>query len=322
MNRLYQRKEFNILMIIIVISMLIALKNSSFLSIDNLLDLLKNNTVVGILGIGMLLAIITGGIDISVGAITSLATVIVGKALVNYQLNMFSILIVSSIFGIFLGLINGFFISRLKIPPIIVTLGTYNLYGGLNMYFTKGTWITNLPEYFNSFAKVRIIGIPIQIFFLIGVLLLTYFILKYTLIGRGIYCIGGNEEAASRVGYNTNNILLFVYAYIGLMSGIAAVVHTTIVRQVAPNAFLTGYELTVIAAVVLGGANILGGEGTPIGTLFGAILLGVINNGLILVRVSTFWQQIIIGIIILFSVSFDVLRNKRIEAKMFKIDVQ
>ena len=322
MKKIFQKKETNMLIVVIVISILITLKNSTFMSIENLVDLLKCNTVIGILGMGMLMAIITGGIDISVGAMTSLITVIVGKVLVDYQVNIFYLFIIASICGILLGSINGFFISRINIPPIIVTLGTYNLYGGLNIYFTKGAWITNLPKYFVDFGQIKIIGLPIQVFFLIGIMCLTYFLLTYTLVGRGIYCIGGNPEAASRVGYKTKNTLIFVYSYIGFISGIAAVVHTTIVKQVCPNAFLSGSELIVIAAVVLGGANILGGEGTVLGTLLGVILLGIINNGLILARVSTYWQQIIIGIIILFSVSFNILRSKNIEKEMFKIDVE
>lgn len=321
MKKIFQKKEFNILCIVIVLSILITIRNSVFISPDNLIDLLKCNTVLGILGIGMLMAVITGGIDVSVGAMTAVVTVIIGKVLVAYQVNILFIFLIASLCGFILGAINGFFISKLKIPPIIVTLGTLSIYGGLNLYYTNGNWITNLPKYFLDFGNIRIIGLPIQIFFLIGVLLLTHFLLNYTLFGRGIYCIGGNPEAASMAGYKKEKILFFLYSYIGFIAGIAAVVHTTIVKMVDPNAF-SGVEIMVIAVVVLGGANILGGEGSVVGTLFGLILLGVINNGLILAWVSTYWQQIIIGAIILASVSFDVIQSKRIEKEMFKIDVK
>jgi ribose/xylose/arabinose/galactoside ABC-type transport system permease subunit len=321
MKKIFQKKEFNILCIVIVLSILITIRNSVFISPDNLIDLLKCNTVLGILGMGMLMAIITGGIDVSVGAMTAVITIIIGKVLVAYQVNILFIFLIASLCGFILGAINGFFISKLKIPPIIVTLGTLSIYGGLNLYYTNGNWITNLPKSFLDFGNIRIIGLPIQIFFLIGVMLLTHFLLNYTLFGRGIYCIGGNSEAASRAGYKKGKILFFLYSYIGFIAGIAAVVHTTIVKMVDPNAF-SGFEITVIAVVVLGGANILGGEGSVVGTLFGLILLGVINNGLILAWVSTYWQQIIVGAIILASVSFDVIQSKRIEKEMFKIDVK
>jgi ribose/xylose/arabinose/galactoside ABC-type transport system permease subunit len=321
MKKIFQKKEFNILCIVIALSILITTRNSVFISPDNLIDLLKCNTVLGILGMGMLMAIITGGIDVSVGAMTAVITIIIGKILVAYQVNILFIFLIASLCGFILGAINGFFISKLNIPPIIVTLGTLSIYGGLNLYYTNGNWITNLPKYFLDFGNIRIIGLPIQIFFLIGVMLLTHFLLNYTLFGRGIYCIGGNSEAASRAGYKKEKILFFLYSYIGFIAGIAAVVHTTIVKMVDPNAF-SGFEIMVIAVVVLGGANILGGEGSVVGTLFGLILLGVINNGLILAWVSTYWQQIIVGAIILASVSFDVIQSKRIEKEMFKIDVK
>ena len=140
-------------------------------------------------------------------------------------------------------------------------------------------------------------------------------------MGRGIYAIGGNPEATNRVGFKKERIELFIYSYIGFVSGIAAVVHSSIVKMVDPGA-LSGFEMEVVAAVVLGGANILGGEGSVGGALLGVLMLGTINNGLILARIPTYWQQIIVGFIILAAVSFDVLQRKRIERSMLKIDVE
>ena len=295
MKGIFKSKEFNIFIIIVIISILISIRNSTFLSIENLIDILKGNTVLGILAMGMLLAIITGGIDVSVGAITALVTVISGNILVKFGLNIIIVFVISGLCGSLLGLVNGWFISKYKIPPIVVTLGTLSLFSGLNLYFTNGTWITNLPQWYQDFGDIKVMGLPIQIFFLLGVALLTYFLLNHTIFGRGIYAIGGNQEAAVMIGFNFSRITVFIYSYIGFVAGIAAFVHSSIVKMVDPNAF-AGYELQVVAAVVLGGANVMGGEGTVIGTLFGVLMMAVINNGLILAWVPTYWQQIIVGV--------------------------
>lgn len=321
MKSIFKKKEMGILSIVILISILITLKNSVFLTPGNLLDILKNNTVPGIVALGMLLVIITGGIDVSVGAMVAAVTVIVGTFMINFGGNLLLAFLVGCLSGIILGVINGFFVARMKIPAIVVTLGTMSIFNGTILYFTNGSWITNIPEWFINFGRIRLIGIPIQVFFWLGAALLTFFILKYTRIGRGIYAIGGNPEAATRAGFKKDKLIIFIWAYLGFLVGLAAVVHTSIVRQVDPNAFL-GFELTVIAAVVLGGANIMGGEGSVFGTFLGVIMLAVINNGLILAWIPTFWQQIIVGVIILIAVSIDVIQNKRRERAMAKIDVE
>lgn len=321
MDKLFKKKEVTLIFILIILSILIILRNDAFLTVENFIDIFKGNTVLGMLGIGMLLAVLTGGIDVSVGATTALVTVIIGQLMVNYSMNIFTVIITAAISGMILGAVNGFFISKFNIPPIVVTLGTLSIYSGLLLFYTNGTYITNIPTWFQNFGNIKIIGLPIQLYFLLGIAILTHFILNYTIIGRGIYSIGGNLEAASRAGFKVNKIKLFLYSYIGFIAGIAAVVHTSIVKMVDPNAF-SGFELQVVAVVVLGGANILGGEGSVWGTLLGVLMMGVINNGLILAWIPTYWQQIIIGIIILVAVSIDVLQRKHIEKSIMKIDVE
>ncbi|NMB26076.1 MAG: ABC transporter permease [Firmicutes bacterium] len=320
MKQLFRTKEAGILLIILVLSVAITLKNPVFLTASNLLDILKNNTVTGIVALGMLLVIITGGIDVSVGAMTAAVTVIIGKYMVHFGGNLLTVFLVGCISGAFLGAINGFFVAKLDIPPIVVTLGTMSIINGGMLYYTGGSWITNIPPWFGEFGRMRVLGVPIQILFLVGASILTYWVLRYTVMGRGIFAVGGNPIAAVRAGFHKDKILLFLYAYLGFLVGLAAVVHTSIMRQVDPNAFAF-FEMNVIAAVVLGGANVLGGEGSVFGTILGVLMLAVIQNGLILAWIPTYWQQIVVGVIILVAVSLDVISNRRRQAQIARIEV-
>jgi len=331
MKRFVKSKEMGILLIIIVISIIISIGNSTFLRPDNIIDMLKGNTVLGIMAMGMLLVIITGGIDVSVGAMVAAVTVLVGKFMVNFSGNVLLAFIVGCLCGTIMGAINGIFIAKLKIPPIVVTLGTMSIINGLMLYYTNGTWINDIPESFINFGKLTLfkipngqggmIGVPIQILFLVIAALVTWVILKYTLIGSGIYAMGGNPVSAARIGYNLDKISIFLYSYMGFVTGLAAVVHTSIMRQVDPNAF-TGFELQVVAAVVLGGANILGGAGTVLGTLLGVLLLAIMNNGLILMHIPVFWQKIVVGAVIIIAVSIDVIQRKHAEKNLTKVDIE
>lgn len=331
MKHVIKSKEMGIFIILVVISLLITLNNSTFIRPDNIIDLLKSNTVLGIIAMGMLLVIVTGGIDLSVSASVAAVTVIIGKFMVNVTGNVFITFIVGCLAGTIFGLINGVLVAKLKIPAIVVTLGTMTIINGAMLYYTNGTWINDIPQNFIEFGKMTIfsipdgqggvIGVPIQILFLIGAALLTWFIAKYTLIGRGIFAMGGNPVSAERIGYKLDYISILLYSYMGFLVGLAAVVHTSIMRQVDPNAF-AGFELQVIAAVVLGGANVLGGSGSVSGTLLGVFLLAVMNNGLILMHIPVFWQKIVVGLIIVGAVSIDVLQRRHAEKNVAKVEIE
>lgn len=320
-----------ILLILIVISVIISLFNSSFLTIGNLLDVVKSNIVLGMMAMGMLLVLLTGGIDVSVASIVAAVTVIIGRFMVDVSSNIFLIFLVGCLSGSLMGMINGLLIAKLKIPPIVATLGTMSVIFGLMLYLTNGTWITGIPQNFIDFGQITVgsfsipgsektMGIPIQFFFFVFAALLTWFMLKYTVIGRGIYAIGGNKESAERIGMNADKINIFIYTYEGFLIGLAAVVHTSIMRQVDPNAFI-GFELQVIAAVVLGGASVLGGYGTVFGTILGVSLFCVINNGLILMHIPVYWQKIVVGIVLISSISFDVIQKRIKEKKNVRVDI-
>ncbi|MDR0722328.1 MAG: ABC transporter permease [Treponema sp.] len=324
-------KELPILLVLLGISIIITIVNPSFATLENFLDLLKGNLTLTIMALGMLLVILTGGIDVSVASIIAAVTIITGYFLINISSNLFAVICIACFTGIFLGLINGLCISKLKIPPIVTTLGTMSVILGIVLYKTNGNWMTGLPDSFIQFGRIalvpitlksgRVIGIPIQILFLLPAVVFTWFILKRTIIGRGIYAIGGNLESAERMGFNSSRILVFVYAYEGFLIGLAGVSHTSIMRQVDPNAFL-GFEMQVIAAVVLGGASTLGGTGSVMGTLLGVAIFCVINNGLILMKIPTFWQKIVVGIIIIGSIAIDMAQRQRAEQKQIRVDVE
>ena len=324
-------KELPILIILVVIAAIISIANPAFLSLENFLDILKSNLVLTIMSLGMLLVLLTGGIDVSVASVITAVTVITGHSLMHWSSNLFVTILVAVVSGTLMGLCNGLLIAKLKIPPIVATLGTMSVILGLVLYITNGTWMTGIPDSFIAFGRKNLItfslagnknlGIPIQVLFLLAAILLTWFILKRTVIGRGIFAVGGNLESAERMGFKPERILVFVYAYEGFLIGLAAVAHTSIMRQVDPNAFL-GFEMQVIAAVVLGGASVLGGYGSVLGTLIGVSLFCVINNGLILMHIPTFWQKVVVGFIIIGSISIDMVQKQRAERTKTRVDVE
>ena len=321
MSKLLKKKEFGIFLVIIILSVLLTMLNRVFIRPDNLIDVAKGNVVLGIMALGMLPVLISGGIDLSVSSTIALSAVIAGKLMVNFSSNLFVVLLVCILVGAAVGFVNGIIIAKLKIPPIVTTLGTMSIVIGCVLFYTNGDWITNLPAWFSTFGNTKILGLPIQVLFLVLAGVITWFMLTYTLTGRGIYAIGGSQSSALRVGYNVERIQIFIYTFCGCMAGLAGVIHTSIVQQVDPNTF-TGMELNVIVAVVIGGASTMGGIGTVLGTYLGVALMAILKNGLVLAKVPTFWQKIVMGLIIVFAVSFDVINRKREQQKLERVDVE
>ncbi|CAH0120237.1 MULTISPECIES: ABC transporter permease [unclassified Paenibacillus] len=325
MANLFKSKELGIGMIVLLLVVALSIANPVFLTGENIMDILKANSVLGILAVGMTLIIITGGIDVSVAAVTAAVTVVIGKVAVAMQASSFSLIaifVVAPIAGALMGLINGLLVSKTKIPPIVATLGTMSIISGATLFITNGAYMNSsaLPASFISFANLKIAGVSILIVIFLATVIFTWFVLKYLSIGRSVLSIGGNPVSAVRVGMNVSNVQIFVYTYMGFLAGIAAIVQTAYTKGVDPNGF-NGFELTVIAAVVLGGANILGGSGSMLGTFLGVLLLGIMQNGLILAHINTFWQEIITGAIILLAVSYDMIKRRREEMKLAKVEV-
>lgn len=308
-------------LIVLLLFVFFSFATDAFFDFENLTDVCKSYSVLGILACGMLPVIISGGIDVSVGATISASACVMAVFMKNVTSNLLVTFAVSALVGAVIGFLNGILISRLHIQPLVVTLGTCSIINGIMIYSTNGSWITGLPENLIAFGRLRPLGIPIQTVFFAGIALLTWFLLRRTLWGRGVYAIGGDEVSAARVGYKPEQIKLLLYVYLGFLAGIAAVVHTSIMSQVDPNAF-KGYEMTVISAVVLGGVNIAGGFGGVFNVIVGVVFLAITYNGLVLLKISSYWQSIVVGAIMLLAIAMDTIRKKRKNLSKTIVDIE
>ena len=318
MSKMFKKFEFFLFLIIVALIVFFAFSTENFFTLENLLDLLISYSFLGIMAAGMLVVLISGGIDLSFTAIATVAQYIMAIIIINYSGNLFSAFLVAGIIGIVLGSTNAFLIYYLKAPAMIITIATLNLFYGVTIFITRGRWIYNFPDWFNQSHNVfsftaadgTYYGIPLPVILLVLVFILTYIILKYTILGRKIFAMGGNIEAARRAGFNILGLTIFVYSYIGFLSGIGSVGQVLILHSVQPNA-IVGRELEVIAATVLGGASLAGGAGSVLGTAMGVALLAIVWNGLIIMGVSSYWHKLIIGLIIICSVGINAYNRKR-----------
>ena len=332
MKRLFAHKEASVLLMLLAVMLISFLFNNTFLSFENLMDVIKSNAVLGICALGMLLVIITGGIDVSIGGQLALITVLTGQLMKATGIgSMLLWYAVGIAMGALLGLANGLMVSRLQLPPIIATLGLNSVIRGFLRYYTNGTWINQLPDRVGGFGMIKLfafrsdagaeIGVPIQFLLFALAMAVTWFLIRRTMLGRSIMAMGASKVAAERIGLSTHRLTALAYVFSGMMAGFAAITYTSIMKSVDPNAFI-GYDLNVIGAVVLGGALLSGGSGSVLGTFLGVMLFGFISNGLTLARITAYWHSIIVGTIILVAVSFDMLKLKREEQRRTKVDIE
>lgn len=314
MKELLKKREFLMFMMLLIISCCIALIAPAFLSPSNLLSIIMNNVILAIMAMGMTLVIVTSGIDVSVGSQLGFAAIFVGMLALLPSSNIATVLLVGILCGTLLGLLNGILIAGAEIPAIVVSLGTMNIFRGSLLLYTNGKWVTALPVWYTSLYNTSVLGIPTPILILMVVIGLTYFIAQHTRLGRSIYALGGNPAIASRVGINTGKVTLFVFAYMGALTGIASILYGAQLATIDPNAG-TSFELMVISAVVIGGANVLGGSGSLLGSLIGVLILGVLQNGIILMRIEPYWQNVVVGLILITAVTLDVVNNRKQEAR-------
>ena len=321
MRKLLQRTEFLLVLLIIVIGIVFTLLNPKFATTGNLLDLIKSYSFFGILSVGVLVVLLSGGIDISFTAIAQVAEYISVSWILAYGGNLGSAFLVACCTGTLLGLFNGLLIHFIRIPPIITTIGTLNLYYGVLYVLSAGQIIYQVPEFYRALSGATLPGsFPVLGAFWIGMVILTAWILKYTVLGRSIYALGGSQIASIRVGFNIFKTRLFVYSFMGFVSGFAAVVHTALVQSAIPNS-IVGRELDVIAAVVLGGANIMGGSGSLLGTCLGVALLAMLGNGLTLIGMSSYWNNVMVGLVLLVGVTISaVQRNLQVRRRVTKLN--
>ncbi|TVR31021.1 MAG: ABC transporter permease [Spirochaetaceae bacterium] len=319
-HRLLKTTEFYLVLVILLVGALISTLNPEFLSLENLLNILRRNAFLGVFALGLLPVLISGGIDVSFTAVATVAQYIMALIITTYSVDSVLLAFLIPIpIGILLGAINASIVSYTRVHPVIITIATLNAFHGLLVFITGGTWIYGFPASFAQFARARLFTITtaagrtygVSVFILIWLLtaVLTWFILQHTRIGRKVFAIGGNLEAARRSGFNIFGVHLFVYGFTGALAGIAAVIHTAQNQMVEPNA-LVGRELAVVAAVILGGASIFGGKGTVLGTVLGVLLIGIIRNGVILVGLSSYWHQVTFGFVIVVAASINAVQSQ------------
>ncbi len=295
---------------LIVLGMILSVLTPDFFTIYNLMNIARQSAINSLIAVGMLLAILTGGIDLSVGSVLALSTVLSAILIKNYSVNPLLGMLICLLGGMFLGFINGFMLTKLRLPhPFISTLGMMNIARGLALIVTKATPVSGFP-YVVQFLGAESIGVvPVSFILVLIVYIIYHVFLTRTPTGRYIYAVGGNVEAARLSGINVDKTLIIVYTFSGLMSALAGLVLMGRVNAAYPLAGL-GYELDAIAAVIIGGASFMGGIGNVWGTLGGAIIIATIRNGLNLLGVSAEWQTVIIGSVIIGAVYMDVLRRR------------
>ncbi len=296
--------------LILLLCILLSVTTDSFLSLQNIFDLLNNQSVNIIFAVGLVVVLIAGGIDISFSVAASVVQYVTVVLLMQIDGGNWAIgLIIAGGVGVALGLFNALFIHRFQIVSIIVTIGTFNLFFGLLMYLSRGRSLYDIPDWL--YDRIAILSIPLErgsatlylpVLAMVLMVVLTWFILSRTGLGRQIYGFGSNPDAARRSGINVAYIQAFAYGWLGLCAGIAGLMQAHIVREVVPNA-LYGRELDILAAVVLGGAILGGGRGTVLGAVLGVVLLALIQNGLNLLGITPFAFKMIVGAVILVAIT-------------------
>ena len=286
---------------LIVVSVLMGFASENFFSVGNIMNVLRQVSIVGILAVGMTFVILTGGIDLSVGAVMALAGTIAAGVMVNAGMPGWVGLLAGFGVGVGLGLFNGAMVAWGRMPAIIVTLATMGIARGLGLLYSGGYPVSGIPSWISWFGVGRVGIVPVPVIAMVVIYALAWVLLQRTAFGRHVYAIGGNELAAKLSGVKTQRVKLAVYGISGLTSACAALILTGRLMSGQPNAGV-GFELDAIAAVVLGGTAIAGGRGLILGTLIGAVLLGILNNGLNLMGINPYLQDVIKGLIILLAI--------------------
>jgi len=284
---------------IIGVSIALSIITDSFLSVYNIINVFRQTSIMAIIGFGMTMVIISGGIDLSVGSVLALSAGISASILSGG--NVFLGILAAIGVGAAAGAFNGLMITKGKLQPFIVTLAMMAIARSLTLGYMEGMPISGFPDAFSFIGRGQIGGIPMPIILLFAIFILSFYILKKTRLGLYIYSIGGNEEATKLSGINVDKYKIYVYVISGVFAAVSGMILAGRLNSAQPT-FGTGYELDAIATVVLGGASLKGGKGTVYGTLFGALLMGIIKNGMNLMGVSPFYQDAVKGAIILIAV--------------------
>ncbi len=330
-KKLFAKQETLVALTLFGLCLVIGVINPVFWTAGNWFDLARSATVTGIFAIGVLIVLISGGIDVSFTAIAVFAmyttTVLLKDA--QYTGGMWLFFVIAALIGLGLGLINAFFIARFRLPTLIVTLGTQSMFRGFLLFVIGSKIIRDIPPGMADYSKAFLftvtddrgvtVGLHSAVLWLVAIAILAFVILRYTMLGRGIYALGGSREAAERAGFNIARTQVFIYAFVGVLAGIAGMIYGGLNRQ-ANAQDIVGQELDVIAATVLGGASIMGGRGSVIGTLLGVMLVVVMSNSLVLMGIPATWQRVVVGAIIIIGTAVPALRTLRRQRRSVNVE--
>ncbi len=311
--------RFQSLIALVILCIVISLLTDKFLTVNNGWNVMRQISVNICISVGMTLVVLTAGIDLSVGSVLALCGAVTAGLFKNgiavpdqntfIGFTLFGALLAGIVIGVILGMFNGYMITKFKVPAFVATLAMLTIARGLTMLYTKGFPISGLGDNFAVIGTGWFAGIPIPVWCSGLVVIATVILTSRTRLGRYIYAIGGNEGAARLSGIHIGKVKLIVYAIAGGLAAIGGIMVTSRLDSAQPNAG-TSYELDAIAAVVIGGTSLSGGKGTIMGTVLGAIIIGVLNNGLVLLNISPFWQQVVKGSVILLAVIIDKANSK------------
>ncbi|KAA0574468.1 ABC transporter permease [Azospirillum sp. Sh1] len=320
---LLRRSETVIAGILLLAMVLIGTINPAFWQLDNLFSLMRSNVIIGIMAMGVLLVLISGGIDVSFPAFAVAAMYLTIKGMLALGYNGVVLpLLAATIMGLLFGAVNGFFVYKFRMIPLIVTLGTSAMVRGflLGVVGTSMININKMPTALIDFARTDVVsvtkadgttyGLTAMVLIYLGLAVAMHLVLRYTMIGRSAYALGGDPEAARRAGFDLRKTIFFIYCVAGALAGFAGLLHSGMIWLANPRDFV-GLELDVIAAVVLGGASIFGGRGSVLGTMLGVFMLVMVKNSLIIMRVDTTWQLVVVGLIVIVATALSAWRDRR-----------
>jgi ribose transport system permease protein len=302
-------RESGIIIGFLILCAVFAWLNPAFMRVDNLLDVAQQSSITAVLAIGMTLVIITAGIDLSVGSVVALSAYLTADLMARDV--VIPLAIVAGLgCGLLTGALNGLLITKGQLPSFIVTLGTMSLIRGLVLIYSQGTPVYGVPSAFKGLIGGRLLGVPIPVLIAAVIAILAHLALQYTPFGQQVIAIGGNEEAARLSGINVQRRLVSVYMISGMLAGVGALILTARLGAAEPISGV-GYELNAIAAAVMGGASLAGGQGSILGTVVGALIMGALQNGLTLNNVPSFYQQVAVGAVIIVAVFVDQWRRRK-----------
>jgi ribose transport system permease protein len=300
-------RQASVLIGCVALFAIFSILTSSFYQPSNLIDIMLQSSINAVIAVGMTLVVITKGIDLSVGSIVGVSSMIATSLLSQgVWLGVGAGLLV----GLACGLINGVLIAKLKLPDFIVTLGTMSVFRGAALIYTNGKPIYGVDQLFRSIFAGELFGFPTPVLFALAIAALAYLLIRFTSLGEQIVATGGNEEAARLAGINVDGVKICVYALSGVLSSIAGLILVARIGAAEPIGG-NGFELQAIGAAVIGGASLFGGEGNPLGSLVGAVTLGAMRNGLTLLNVPSFWQFVATGVVVILAVLADQVTRKR-----------